>query len=246
MVPVMSVLNLQAQDYYINFTGSGVSSTIDSVIVENLTQGTTLTLKGTDTLHLVKGTTGIGTITGNVTGKIKFYPNPARDKARMQFDLPEPGETVISIFDLAGRKIAETQDKLSQGRHTYLIQGITEGLYILRIISGRYSFSGKFIYTGSQNSGSKIVYENMENPENKIVSDEKQSDSKGPYNRKDMPYNQGEMIIYKGFSGNSTTVFASVPDGSSPVAFEFDRCTDADRNDIQQSGSEHRYGWLKT
>jgi len=128
ILPAISVLSLRAQDHYITFTGSGKSTIVDSVIVENLSQGTKLTLKGTDTLHLIAGTTGIETISDNMPGKIKFYPNPAKDQARMQFDLPEAGLTLISMFDLTGREIVRTQGMLSQGRHTYLIQGFTEGL----------------------------------------------------------------------------------------------------------------------
>ena len=86
-----------------------------------------------------------------------------KDYARMQFDLPESGETIITMYDLSGRKIMQTQDLLSKGQHTYGIQGIEEGIYFVRINSGRYSFSGRLISSGSQNSNAKIVYENTEN-----------------------------------------------------------------------------------
>ena len=43
---------MYAQDYQINFTGTGATSTVDSVKVENLSQCTSLSLGGADTLHL--------------------------------------------------------------------------------------------------------------------------------------------------------------------------------------------------
>jgi hypothetical protein len=49
---IISISTLFAQDYHITFTASGESTIIDSVYVENLTQGTRLTLPGSDTLHL--------------------------------------------------------------------------------------------------------------------------------------------------------------------------------------------------
>lgn len=48
----LSIVNLHAQDYFIGFTATAASTTIDSVKVENLVQGTSLTLSGTDILHL--------------------------------------------------------------------------------------------------------------------------------------------------------------------------------------------------
>ena len=232
-LPVISVLSLRAQDYYIAFTGSGKSSTVDSVIVENLTQGTRLTLKGTDTLHLVAGTTGIETVLGNFPDKIKFYPNPAKDQTRMQFDLTEPGETKISMYDLAGREIVQISDMLYPGRYTYLIEGMKEGLYILRVIWGKYLFSGKFICSGSQNNGPKIVFKNAGNTENKIVIHEKRSDLKGPGNMKDMPYNPSERLQYRAFSGNSITVTTDVPSTIGnyyTINSVFVDCADADNN----------------
>ena len=47
---VSSMFRLRAQDYQISFAGSGGSATVDSVFIENLTQGTTLKMKGTDVL----------------------------------------------------------------------------------------------------------------------------------------------------------------------------------------------------
>ena len=43
---------VSAQDYLITFAGAGASSTVDSVKVENLSQCTSLSLSGADTLLL--------------------------------------------------------------------------------------------------------------------------------------------------------------------------------------------------
>ena len=48
---LFSFVQISAQPYQITFTGSGLSSTVDSVEVLNLTQGTTLTLAGADILE---------------------------------------------------------------------------------------------------------------------------------------------------------------------------------------------------
>ncbi len=63
---------LQAQNYQINFTGSGQSSTVDSVKVLNLQQGTTMTLNKSDVLHLVKITTSMDGL--NSLNKLRNWP----------------------------------------------------------------------------------------------------------------------------------------------------------------------------
>ena len=60
----------QAQNYQISFSGTGASTTVDSVKVENLTQCTKLILSGSKILHLT-ATVGINEMSaGSTTGKM--------------------------------------------------------------------------------------------------------------------------------------------------------------------------------
>jgi uncharacterized protein (TIGR02145 family) len=228
-----SLLNLQAQDYLISFAGSGASTTVDSVKIENLSQGTKLKMKGSDKLHLM-GSTGIETTTVNEAGKITFYPNPMKDFARMQLVLPVSGETLITLYDISGRTISQTRDFLSTGKHTYGIQGIKEGIYFVRVNNGKYSCAGRLISTGSQTNGAKIVYENT------IALNEKQSDSKGANEEKVMQYITGDRLLLKGISTIHSTIVTDVPAASKTITFNFIPCTDKDGNNysIVQIGSD--------
>jgi hypothetical protein len=96
-----------------------------------------------------------------------------KEYSRMQFVLPEQGETMITIHDLSGRKIIQRRDMLSKGQHTYVIQGVEEGVYFVTVNSGRYSLSGKLISSGSKSGSIKIAYESS------TISQKKQSISKG-------------------------------------------------------------------
>jgi uncharacterized protein (TIGR02145 family) len=220
---IFSVLSLQAQDYMISFAGTGASTTVDSVKIENLTQGTKLKMKGSDVLHLM-GTTGIETITGDEDGKISIYPNPMKDFAKMQFDLPESGETLITLYEITGRIIVQIRDFLSTGNHTFGIQGIKEGIYFVRVNTGKYSSAGRLISSGSQTTGTKITYENN------IALQEKQNDSKGTNEEKVMQYTTGDVLKLTGISGSFRTVIADVPLASKTINFSFIPCTDADGN----------------
>jgi hypothetical protein len=85
-------------------------------------------MKGSNVLHL-KGTVSIfETNTDNETGKITFYPNPMKDYVKMQFVLPNAGETMITLYDPSGKEILQTRDLLSGGKHIYSIQGFEEGI----------------------------------------------------------------------------------------------------------------------
>jgi hypothetical protein len=52
LIAALFVLNVNGQNFLITFNGSGASTTVTTVKVENLTAGTTLTLNGTDILQL--------------------------------------------------------------------------------------------------------------------------------------------------------------------------------------------------
>jgi len=62
--------------FYLTYAGSGNATTVETVIVENLTQGKSLTMNGTNDLNLKVVITGIEMVSGNVTNNIVLYPNP--------------------------------------------------------------------------------------------------------------------------------------------------------------------------
>ncbi|MBN1185565.1 MAG: family 16 glycosylhydrolase [Bacteroidales bacterium] len=227
---VNTITNLKAQNYLINFTGSGASSTVTSVRVENLTQGTNLEMNGADVLHLVSVISNIEPVLEHTLSKIRFYPNPMKSYSRMEFDLLLSGMTTVTLYDLCGRNIAQTSDMLTEGRHIYRIQDISEGIYFARAICGKYSTGSIFISYGSQGDNTKIVYESTKDPENKMILPEKESDAKGINLETVMQYNAGDRLKFTGISGNYSTVVVDVPTESKTIQFYFIQCTDGDGN----------------
>jgi uncharacterized protein (TIGR02145 family) len=221
---IFMILDLQAQDYLVSFAGTGASTTVDSVKVENLTQGTKLLMKGSDVLHLVPGTTGIESESDNLKNGISFSPNPMADYCRMLFALPGPGRTEIILYDLTGRKIIEKQDFLLEGQHTYRIQGLYKGLYIVSVNSGKYSLTGKLTCLYSGNIDAKIVYEST------MAVQEKEGFSKGLNETKDMPYKNGDRLMMTGISGNYGTIITDIITESKTITYNFVGCTDGNGN----------------
>ena len=232
-VPAIPMLSLRAQDYQITFAGSGGSTTVDSVFVENLTQGTKLKMEGSDVLHLKGVVSVFETASDNEKVEVTFYPNPMKDNAKMQFVLREAGETMITLHDLSGRELVQTRDLLSRGEHTYSIQGIKEGIYFAIVISGRYSLCGKLISSGSNGNVAKIAHESS------TVDQDKKADSKGFSSEAVMQYNPGDRLKLVGKSGIYSTVITDIPTASKTITYNFIACTDGDGNNypIVQIGS---------
>jgi len=129
LLPVL----LSAQDYLITFSGTGESSTVSTVIVENLTQNKSLTLSGSDILHLKSTITEISDLVYNQAGGIKFYPNPMKEFSVMEFAMSEECNAKVELFDILGRKLTQTQNYMNRGRHSYRITGLGNGMYVLKV-----------------------------------------------------------------------------------------------------------------
>jgi uncharacterized protein (TIGR02145 family) len=214
----------RAQDYMIDFSGSGASSSVTAVKIENLTQGTSKTINGNDVLRLLSVLTGMEEISEDRNYKARFFPNPMVNSTRLHFFLPEAGNTLITIYDLSGREICQTERMLDQGHHFFRIENINEGIWLLKINSGKNSISGRLVSSGSGQGSAKIEFENS------TIAQDKKSDSKGLMAEVQMQYNSGDRLKITGQSGNYSTVITDVPAASKTISFNFVACTDRDGN----------------
>jgi len=76
------------------------------------------------------------------------YPNPFNPTTKIEYSVPEPGFTQLSIYDLQGREIASLINK-EQNFGNYKVEfdasSLSSGIYLYRIQSGNYSETKKFI-----------------------------------------------------------------------------------------------------
>ncbi len=223
-VSVLSLLKLQAQDYFISFAGSGASTIVESVKVENITQGTELSLSGNDVLHLVAIISGIAQTGDSPQNKVIFSPNPVKSNTRMQFFLPASGETTIAIYDISGRKIFQKHDKLIHGEHVYKLEGVDKGLFFVRISSGKYSLSGRLISNESYDGTMKMTYENT------TIAEKKTNELKGSESEIEMQYNPDDRIVYTANGGECISLVSDVATSSKKITFDFQPCKDGDGN----------------
>ena len=213
---------LQAQDYQISFTGSGQSTSIDSIQVENLTQGTTLSLDGNDTLHLV-GTVGINAPTDNESN-VKIYPNPMVESTFVEFTNLKTELVCLEIFNEMGILFAKHSKLVQQGRQRFEISGLNAGIYTVNVSTADWKYAAKLISLGKSSGNTAIEHQGTDggsSPENALKSTK---------NIIEMQYYDGENLLLACFSGPLTIIQTLVPTQSQTVNSEFISCSDEDGN----------------
>jgi len=213
---------LQAQDYQISFAGTGASTTVETVQVQNLTQCTSLTLNGSDVLHFL-GTVGVEQINVNGDNSMRIYPNPMTENSNIEFEMLTSGRVSIDLFDITGKKVTSTQNKVQAGTQTFNVSGLNSGIYTVNIKSDNFVYSGKIISNGTAKGTATISYVNS------IATFEKLH-LKSTKTLVPMQYTTGDIILLKASSGNYSTVKTLVPTASSVETFNFVAATDFDGN----------------
>jgi uncharacterized protein (TIGR02145 family) len=235
---VLAILESRAQTYEISFAGDGESMTVDSVIVENLTQGTSLSLGGDDLLNLILNVGIDEPVTGG-QGKMLVYPNPVAGDCFVGFETPSPDMVDIELFEVTGKRILQVQAILEKGSHTYNLSGIPGGIFILKITSDEFSYSAKIISMNSgsgkiaaKHTGTEILRPDQKQPDENDKTDR----SKSASSIFDMDYTTGDILKFRGRSGVYKAISMLVPTHDQVVTFLFIQCTDED---------DHNYATVK-
>ena len=218
---VLVILNTQAQGYLINFAGTGATTVVGTVKIDNLTSGATVTLNGGDILHLSE-TVGIGSVNFD-NSALQICPNPMAEQATMIFKALENGSAVISIVDLSGKTVYQTDAFLSYGMQSFRIAGINKGIYFVKVSGNSYFYSAKLISQGNRQNEAGIEYISS-------VQNTASNPLKSAASIIEMPYTDGDQLLFKGISGQYSTIVPDVPTGNKTIAFAFAACTDADNN----------------
>jgi len=221
---IFALAKLQAQDYLISFAGSGASVVVDSVIVENLTQGTRLTVGNGNQLLLLGNLSASNPAETKEESSMNIYPNPATDDIFVSFEATAMANASISVTDISGRKVASACALFSVGRHVIRISGMNKGIYAVQINSEAYRYAGKMI---SQSSAGKPV---QINPYKQALAPSGAENIKNAAAVVQMQYNTGDLLKFTGKSVIYATVMMDVPTSGKTITFDFSSCTDYDNN----------------
>jgi uncharacterized protein (TIGR02145 family) len=226
-----AILTIQAQNYLIDFSGTGASNSVDSVKIENLSQCTSLSIAGNDVLNL-DPTVGINEANPR-QDCISVYPNPSSGHFSVVFDATSDNNVCILLFDMSGKLVLQQKEFLTEGHHTFRLSGVLGGTYGLKIESGNYLYAAKLL-SNSPIKGKPY----LDKTGTTINSNDQKALSKSGEVKElrtvkaiiGMQFNAGDTLKLTGKSGNCRTVSMLFPTQSQTVTFTFVKCTDADSN----------------
>ena len=205
--------NIYAQTYTISFAATGAATTVDSVKVENLTHTATAKWHAGDVLQLVLPN-GINDL-GVTDQSLQVYPNPMQGQAEISFYAKQAGNARLSIYDIAGKEVLQTENKLMQGTQKYQLAGLKQDIYFINISGDGYFYTAKLISQNTTASQAKIKYIGNQKPET-IVSTLKSTNAIIT-----MPYTTGDNLRFTGYAGSFTIILNDVPMGSKTISFAF-------------------------
>ncbi|MGD0756507.1 MAG: FISUMP domain-containing protein [Bacteroidales bacterium] len=223
---IFCAVKANAQNYLISFAGTGASSSVATVEVENLNKETFLTLNGNDVLSLTI-VTAVLPVETRQTSEIKIYPNPMTDNSTLVIYPHEAGDATVSVYDMTSKLIAQNHFYLDNSSQEFHLSGLNSGAYIISVKSDSYQYSQKLLCYGR--AGGTIHIEKISN--NKLADGKvSKGDSKGTLDYINMDYTIGERIKFTGISGNLSTVITDIPTQDETITFSFLPCTDGDNN----------------
>jgi len=239
---IITAFKIDAQNFMITFAGAGAATTVDSVKVENLSQCTSLSLAGTDTL-LLQTEVGIEEISDRKDYSLRVSPNPSSSGFSVLIETPQSQSLTLEVYDISGKALLIREVSLESGPNTFALTGIPYGLYILKVGSGKSLQTIKLISAAAgtrtpdlKRSGSVPVTTwggpGTDNPVENAYRDVQSVIT--------MPFHPGDTLKLTGKSGIYRTVCMLFPSSSQTVVFSFVGCTDIESNHyaVVQIGSQ--------
>lgn len=238
LVFIFVIAKIYAQNIQISFSASGGYSSVTSVKVENLTQGTFLTLNGSDILNLTL-TTEINNPDIEQQKDLQLYPNPMTNEAELTFYANQEGNVQIAVFDIFGKMVTTTQKQISDGNHTFRIVGLGQGIYMVLVFAPMYHYQNKLISMGTSTGNTQLTYIESNSSSSKINNLEssqallnltytlKQSEQltkkisklKSSQATVNMPYTINDQLRFTGSNGSDSAVITDVPTQSKTLTF---------------------------
>jgi len=159
----------QKPTMYLTFTAEyyGQYVTLDSIFIENITQGGDTTLYAPDTILVLDYVTSIDdneAIGENTFSLSQNYPNPFKGKTTVNLYLPEKEHIRITILDILGREVAFFENTLISGNHSFTFYSGKEKYYLFTAKGNSVIKTIKMVNINSNNKiQCKLVYNGFDN-----------------------------------------------------------------------------------
>lgn len=194
---------------------------MDSIFVENLTQGGDTTLYAPDTVLVLDFFTGIennGATVDNTFEVSQNYPNPFTNKTEINLNLPESDVIKITVRDIVGRELAHYKNTLDKGNHSFTFYAGNEKCYLLTIAGEQTSKTIKMLKAISKNYGEQCSIEYTGIKE--IVNAYKTRNATANFG-----FNLGDELRYSAYTDVEVSSIIHSPVASQTITFQFDTWT---------------------
>ena len=144
---------------------------LNSILIENQTQGGDTTLYAPDTilvLDYIVGMEEVSDFNGKGFSLSQNYPNPIKGNTTISFRMPESEGVLVTVSDIMGRELINQEFYLERGKHSFTFYPGRESLYFLTAHAVQQSRTIKMVnspsnahvsgyckleYNGQQNTG---------------------------------------------------------------------------------------------
>ena len=126
---------------------------LDSILIENLTQGGDTTLYASDTVLVLDYLDNIidnEAMNGNGFSVSQNYPNPIKGKTEVDLYMQKTEDITISVSDITGRELVKFEELLKQGGHKFTFYPGDEKMYFFTVIGATSHKTIKMINTNNE------------------------------------------------------------------------------------------------
>ena len=210
----------------ITFSARGEATTIDRVIVENLSKHVRVDLAGTDTLLLAADAqSGIEGITQT------RVPDVGVQIANGSLTVTsQASDAMVTVHSVSGAVVSRSRIEVSGGQAVFALPQLARGIYIVNVQAGGQRRSVKWLCTGSA-AAFTAERSKQSTPIAAAPMPIQAAEAAASAGRLvGLRYEEGDVLRFTAASGKMTTIMNLSPRSSHPVHFDFFRCEDADGN----------------
>jgi uncharacterized protein (TIGR02145 family) len=225
IIPVLAFIlfaNTFGQKPVIELTFTAVNNSqnvpLDSIYIENLTQGGDTTLYGADTILSLEYNVGIFdnySFNENSLSVSQNYPNPFTDQTKINIYLPEKEYIKITVRDILGRELAQYENRFNRGNHSFIFYSGNEKYYLFTVTGKQTSKTIKMLIANGNTTNvrkCKIVYNDYE--ENVIGFKSQKAVN-------DFIFYLGDELLLVGYSDLGESVLIDSPSATQIYSFQF-------------------------
>ncbi len=192
---------------------------LDSILIENLTQGGDTTLYAPDTVLVIDYITSIGdneAIGENTLSVSQNYPNPFKGKTEVHLYLPEKEYIKITVRDIVGKELAQYKNTLNRGSHSFAFYSGNEKYCLFTVTGKQTSQTIKMLNANSNTTYGgkcKIVYDKYENT---VIGFKSQKAINN------FIFSIGDELSYTAFTDVEVLSIINSPTYSQTITFQFE------------------------